>query len=113
MHEYSIVQSLIERVEREAAARGSKRVVRVHVQLGELSGVEPELLATAYETFRDRTVCADAPMILDRVAASWECRRCGHAIHGRLRCEACRGPATLVAGDEIVLQRIEMEVPDV
>ena len=113
MHEYSIVQSLIERVEREAAARGAKRVVRLHVLLGELSGVEPELLATAYETFRDRTVCAGAPMVLDRIAATWECRRCGQRIHGRLRCEVCHGPATLVAGDEIVLQRIEMEVPDV
>lgn len=113
MHEYSIVQSLIERVEREAAARGAKRVVRLHVQLGELSGVEPDLLATAYETFRDRTICAGAPMVLDRVAATWECRKCGLAVHGRLRCEACHGPATLVRGDEIVLQRIEMEVPDV
>jgi hydrogenase nickel incorporation protein HypA/HybF len=113
LHEYSIVQALIERVEQEAVARGAKRVVRLWVRLGELSGVEPQLLATAYDTFRERTICEGAPMELDRVPASWECRRCACPVRGALRCGQCNGPAALVAGDEIVLSRIEMEVPDV
>jgi len=112
MHEYSIVSALIDRVEKEATARGAKRVVCLHVQLGELSGVEPDLLATAYETFRQRTICDGAPMEVDRVAAAWACRRCGQPTEA-LRCTSCDTPATLVAGDEIVLSRIEMEVPDV
>ena len=113
MHEYSIVQALLERVEQEAAARGARRVVRLWVRLGELSGVEPELLATAYETFRERTLCESAPMELDRVAAAWACRRCARPLAGARRCPECDAPAALVAGDEIVLSRIEMEVPDV
>lgn len=113
MHEYSIVQALIERVEQEAAARGANRVVRLWVRLGELSGVEPKLLATAYDTFRERTICEGAPMELDRVSASWGCRRCERPVIGSLRCERCSAPAALVTGDEIVLSRIEMEVPDV
>jgi hydrogenase nickel incorporation protein HypA/HybF len=113
VHEYSIVQALIERVEQEVAARGAKRVVRLWVRLGELSGVEPELLATAYETFRERTICEGAPMELDRVAAAWVCRRCDRPLRGALRCEPCGAPAVLVCGDEILLSRIEMEVPDV
>ena len=113
MHEYSIVQALIERVEQEAVARGASRVVRLWVRLGELSGVEPGLLATAYETFRERTICEGAPMELDRVAAAWACRRCDRPTAGALCCERCSAPAALVAGDEIFLSRIEMEVPDV
>ena len=113
MHEYSIVQALIERVEQEAAARGAKRVVRVHVRLGELSGVEAELFATAYDTFRERTICEGAPMELDRVPAAWACRRCGCVLRGALRCAACDAPGALVAGDEILLSRIELEVDDV
>jgi hydrogenase nickel incorporation protein HypA/HybF len=113
VHEYSIVQALIERVEQEAVARGAKRIVRVWVRLGELSGVEPELLATAYETFRERTICEGAPMEIDHVAASWACRRCGGRVIDTLRCELCNAPMALVAGDEILLSRIEMEVPDV
>lgn len=113
MHEYSIVQALIERVEHEAAARGATRVVRLWVRLGELSGVEPGLLATAYDTFRERTICEGAPMELDRVSAAWACRRCEYPVVGSLRCDRCDAPAKLVAGDEILLKRIEMEVPDV
>ena len=113
MHEYSIVQALLDRVEQEAAARGGRRIVRLWVRLGELSGVEPHLLAIAYDTFRERTICEGAPMELDRVPASWACSRCARPVSGALRCAQCNAPATLVTGDEIVLSRIEMEVPDV
>lgn len=113
MHEYSIVSALIERVEQEAVARGAKRVVRVYVRLGELAGVEADLLATAYDTFRERTIREGAPMELDLVPAAWACRRCGCAVSGALRCAKCDAPAALVAGDEILLSRIELEVSDV
>jgi hydrogenase nickel incorporation protein HypA/HybF len=112
MHEYSIVQALVERIEAEAAARGAIAVDRVFVRIGELSGVEVELLRTAYDTFRERTICDRAPLEIDRVRAEWCCSRCGTEIpRGRpLTCGACGGSARLRQGDEILLDRIEMEV---
>jgi hydrogenase nickel incorporation protein HypA/HybF len=113
MHEYSIVQALLERVEGEARARGATAVHRLSIRVGELSGVEPELLATAYRTFRDRTICQAADLDLEIVAAQWACPACGRAI-GRgalLSCPTCAVPARLAQGDEIMLDRIEMEVP--
>ena len=62
MHEYSIVQALIERVDAEARARRATAVHRLSMRIGELSGVEVELLTTAYETFRERTICAGAEL---------------------------------------------------
>jgi hydrogenase nickel incorporation protein HypA/HybF len=115
MHEYSIVEALIDRVRAESEAHGGSHVVRLWVRIGEMSGVDPGLLATAYETFRERSVCADAALEIRRVPARWSCPRCasdvppGHA----LRCTSCSTPARLSEGDEIVLDRIEMEVPDV
>jgi hydrogenase nickel incorporation protein HypA/HybF len=47
MHEYSIVGSLMQRVEAEARQRGATSVGRIRIALGELSGVDPELLASA------------------------------------------------------------------
>lgn len=115
VHEYSIVEALIDRVRLESQGRGGGRVVRIWVRIGELSGVDPDLLATAYETFRERSVCADAPLQIRRVPAHWSCTRCGGEIAagGVLRCRTCSAPARLSEGDEIVLDRIEMEVPDV
>jgi len=111
MHEYSIIQSLVESV---AAAVGNREaaVHRVDVAIGELAGVDCGLLATAFEVFRDGTICEHAALTIDRIPARWECPRCGGevACGGFLRCTLCDAPARLAAGDEIVLQRIELEV---
>ncbi|MBL0212343.1 MAG: hydrogenase maturation nickel metallochaperone HypA [Myxococcales bacterium] len=115
MHEYSIVSSLVERVQREADAHPGAIVRRLHVRIGELAGVEIELLRTAFETFRAHTVCEGAELAIAAVPASWRCPRCDRAIPvGEiLRCATCHRPARLAAGDDIILERIEMEVPDV
>ena len=80
--------------------------------LGELSGVDPDLLATAYEVFRERSLCERAEMEIRTVPALWACSACGLPIApGQvLRCPVCQSPARLASGDEIVLEQIEMEV---
>ncbi len=115
MHEYSIVRALVKRVEEEARARGAAAVGRVSVRIGELSGVEVELLQTAYLTCRERTLCERAPLDVQVVPAEWICRSCRSTIApgAALRCGACGGAAELRAGDEILLERIVMEVDDV
>ncbi|HXW08272.1 MAG TPA: hydrogenase maturation nickel metallochaperone HypA [Vicinamibacterales bacterium] len=112
MHEYSIVQALFEQIEHQAAIHQARSVERVVVRIGELSGVEAALLQTAYLTFRERTICARAPLEIAAVAARWVCRNCGATLpRGRvLRCESCGGAGRLAQGDEILLERIEMEV---
>ncbi len=84
MHEYSIVAALVDRVGDVVAQHPGAIVRRVHVQIGEYAGVECTLLATAYETFREQTVCERAELAIETIA-----------------------------GDELTLARVEMEVPDV
>ncbi len=114
MHEYSLVQNLVSSVEREASARGAIAVHRLSVRVGELSGVDPELFRTAYETFREGTICARAPLDLRTIAATWSCPRCARPIArgGILRCADCGEPARLDdGGDALTLDGIELEVP--
>jgi hydrogenase nickel incorporation protein HypA/HybF len=114
MHEYSLVQALVTRVEQEARKRGALRIHRLSVKVGELAGVDPELFRTAYETFRAGTLCADVPLDLRQVPASWACPRCKTPIaRGEiLRCATCDSPAQLDEGsDALTLDGIEMEVP--
>ena len=82
MHEYSIVQALYDKVAAQAAERRATRVHEVRVRIGDLSGVDVGLLDTAWRTFRVNTICDAAPM---------EVRR--------------------VPGDDLILERIVMEVP--
>jgi len=114
VHEYSLVEALVRRVEAEARKRRAVAVHKLSVRVGELSGVDPELFATAYETFRAGTVCEKAPLAVSRVAATWSCPACGKAIAkgAVLRCAACGEPARLDdGGDALMLDGIEMEVP--
>jgi hydrogenase nickel incorporation protein HypA/HybF len=114
MHEYSLVQSLVERVAEEARRRQAIAVHGVSVRVGELSGVDPELFRTAYETFREGTICAGAPLALRLHAASWSCPRCRRPIaRGEiLRCPDCAEPARLDdGGDALTLDAIDLEVP--
>ncbi len=114
MHEYSLVEALISRVEAEARRRGALKVHGLSVRLGELAGVDPGLFQTAYDTFRAGTVCAEVPLTLRQVPASWSCPACHAAIpRGEiLRCAPCGEPARLDdGGDALTLDGIDLEVP--
>ena len=82
MHEYSIVQAMFDQIERIASSHGAHAVRRIRVTIGEYAGVEPALFQSAYEVFRVGTPCADAVLLIDRVPA----------------------------GDELILEQVELEV---
>ncbi len=112
MHEYSLVTALVESVEREARTRGASAVVAVRVALGRQAGVDADLLRTAFELRRAGTLCARAGLELRHVDCTWECRACGTPVAAEraLCCPSCGAPARMVTGDEIVLERLELEV---
>ncbi len=93
------------------SSRPSRR--RLWLRIGELSGVEVDLLRTAYEMCRERTICDGAPLEVRQEPARWTCPQCAVEIPrgARLECPACGQAARLASGDEIMLDRIEMEVP--
>ena len=114
MHEYSLVQDLFDQVSAQAAARGATAVRTVTVGVGELAGVDPELFATAFKTFREASPHPEAELSIHRVEARWECSGCAAPFQrgAVLRCSACGAPARLAAGEELTLERIELEVPE-
>jgi hydrogenase nickel incorporation protein HypA/HybF len=115
MHEYSIVQALIERIDDLARTHRATAVSRVRVKVGRLAGVDPALLRTAYDVYRVRTICDGAPLDIAEIEPVWLCAA-GHgpiAAGGRLSCASCGGPARMAAGDEIILDGLDLEVGDV
>jgi hydrogenase nickel incorporation protein HypA/HybF len=112
MHEYTIVQALFEQVEKAARGYAEPRVTEVRVRIGELAGVETALLRKAYDTFREGTLCGGAALVIEPAAARWECPYCSSDLTRRpfLSCDRCNRPGKLVDGDQILLERVEMEV---
>jgi hydrogenase nickel incorporation protein HypA/HybF len=114
VHEYSLVEALVRRVEEEARRRRATRVHSLRVSLGELAGVDPGLLRTAYETFRAGTLCEEAALELVTFPAAWSCPSCGRdlARGAVLTCAACGVPARLSErSDALLLDSIDLEVP--
>jgi hydrogenase nickel incorporation protein HypA/HybF len=114
MHEYSLALALIDRANREARIHGAVTVSRVVVRVGPLAGVERELLETAFGLVRVGTLCGSAELTVTGEDVVWRCDVCGQVLApgGTLACPACGLPARLAGGDALVLERIEMEVPD-
>ena len=112
MHEYSLVRAMADRVEQEARARSAIAISRVAVRIGAMSGVEPELFASAFTLCREG-ILAGAELEIRRSEAAWGCPACAAPIRAGavLRCPACGTSAKLLSGDEIILEQIEMEVP--
>ena len=111
MHEYSLVEAMLARVEAAAEAHGASTVHRIRMRIGELSGVETALFGYAFEMARRGTKSATAELEVIPVKARWSCPRCQQPIElgSPLLCAGCEVPARLLEGDEILLEQIEMD----
>lgn len=111
MHELAVCQALLTEVERAARAAGAVAVRRVVVRVGPLSGVEPALLARAFEVARAGGIAEAAGLDIEAAPVRVRCHDCDteHEVPpNRLLCGACGSWRTeLRAGDELVLRRLE------
>jgi len=113
MHEYSIVQALLEQCESHAKANNSTKITKVVTKIGKLSGVEPHLLQTAFETFKVKTVCDGAEFVMHLQDLKLHCNACQkeseqHEV--RYQCIHCQSTdVSVVDGEDMYLMTLEME----
>jgi hydrogenase nickel incorporation protein HypA/HybF len=113
MHELSVCMSLLEQVQAIAAERGASRVTQIELKVGPLSGVESELLRNAWPMASAGTIAMDAEFVIEESDITVHCDACGvdtAAKANRLVCRDCGDfRTTVVSGDEMILQRVELE----
>jgi len=113
MHEYSIVQALLEQCEAHAKENDATKVVKVVTKIGKLSGVEPHLLETAFETFKEKTVCDGAEFVMNLQDLKLHCNACGQESEQsevRYQCLHCESTdVSVIDGEEMYLMSLEME----
>ncbi|MHC4427214.1 MAG: hydrogenase maturation nickel metallochaperone HypA/HybF [Planctomycetota bacterium] len=117
MHELSVATELYRscRVEVDArclGATGRLRSVTVHV--GELSGVEPELLGFAWEAVTVEGPDQGAKLEIEWCTTRQTCDGCGRIADRQpgtwLRlCPACSQPLRLEGGDELDIREITFD----
>ncbi len=116
MHELSVVQALLREIDAIAIANDAAAVRRVTVQIGPLCGVDPALLASAFEAARGLGLTAGTELVFESLAVKVRCRECGEdstVTPNRLLCGSCGGyRTTLLTGDELLLRRVELTSHD-
>jgi len=112
MHEYSIVQSLLEQCEQNAKANNATKVKKVVVKIGMMSGVEPDLLETAFETFKDGTMCEDCEYIQNIQKVKIKCLDCDTVSEletHEYNCPKCNSvELDVIDGEDMFLMQLEL-----
>jgi hydrogenase nickel incorporation protein HypA/HybF len=114
MHELSVCLALMGQVDRIANEHRAKRVEKIVLQIGPLSGVEPALLKNAFPLAATGTVAEGTELVIEQSSIRVTCSQCGaesDALPNRLLCAACGDFRTrLVSGDEMTLVSLELDL---
>lgn len=113
MHEYSIVQALLEQCEEHAKKNNATSVSKVVVKIGIMSGVEPHLLDTAFNTFKEKTVCDSAEFIMNIQPLLIECQSCNTTTqldNPHYACPHCQSlDISVIDGEDMFLMQLELQ----
>ena len=111
MHELAIAQAAIDLA--EEAARG-RRVRRVTLEVGELSGVLPEALSFCFDIAAQGTLLDGAELDLRRISGVALCESCGAEFGVSCEPAMCACGATsliYLCGRELNVKSIELVEP--
>ena len=113
MHEYSIVQSLVESCEEHANSNNAKKVTKVVVKIGVMSGVEPHLLKEAFEVFKEGSICDGCEFVMNIQKVKVECLACGKTNElekNEYLCPECKSiDIKIIDGEDMFLMQLELE----
>ena len=109
MHELSLVQGVVDICEQHADGR---RVLAVTLEIGALSGVVPEALEFCFDAATRGSLLEGAHLVIERVAATGLCSRCGHVSPMETYFDPCPNCGAIVlelrSGDEMRVKDLEV-----
>lgn len=113
MHELSLIASVFDVLEEKAKEHGAVRVTGVVLKVGVMAGAVPDLLESAFKTYRKGTLAEGARLEIIIVPIRLHCPDCGgEAVREDtdFSCAACGSRRVeIIEGRELVVERIEME----
>lgn len=113
MHELSIVQNLVTLCEKNAAKQNAKEILRLEIKVGRLSGIEPHYLQSAFEVYKNGTICQNSELVINLQAVVVKCKECG--FKGELEqndftCPSCNSQELeVIDGEDMYLMKLEMK----
>lgn len=119
MHELGIMTGVLDAVEASAKEAEANRVLVVRLSVGEMTEAIEDALRFAFEALSEQqeyALCAGAELDITMVRPKSRCLECGAEYeHDRFHmlCPECGSFATeLIAGRELQIDNIEVDIPD-
>ena len=116
MHELSLIAAMFETLEAEIKKYGPVKVTSVTLKVGVISGAVPDLLESAFESYKKGTFAEDASLTITVTQPRFRCRACGSETFREdldFSCAACGSrDIELISGDELIVEKIELETED-
>lgn len=92
MHEMSIVLSFVKMAEDFAVKNNAAKVLKVVLQVGELSGIVPQYLEEFYPVVVEGTMLEGSDLVIETIEASVFCTDCAttyNPVKTDLKCPNC------------------------
>lgn len=113
MHEFSLVNAIIETLEGEAEANGWGRICSVTLNVGAMRQVVPEIMRFAFKVASEGTSLDGADLEIVEIPIEVHCPACGKSWgeeHVGLKCPFCGSEdADMLHGMELDIDSVEVE----
>lgn len=133
MHEWSLAEAILKTSIEEAEKRNLEKLIEVKIVLGELQGIEEEIVKFGLDNLKGGTIAEEAVFVFLKEEATFKCRNCQNiwmlkevnlndhstkecihfvpeVVHSFLRCSNCGSPDfEVVNGRGIYIKEITGE----
>lgn len=111
MHELGVALAIRSAAMAELEKHAPARLREVRVRVGELAGVEPQLLALAWDSLVSEGPHAGCTLVVERELARQSCPTCGEVVELQVGswlrlCPNCDLPLRIEGGDALDLIQI-------
>jgi hydrogenase nickel incorporation protein HypA/HybF len=112
MHEMALSESVLERIEANARSDGFTRVVAVHLEIGDLAGVDADAMRFSFDAVTRGTLAEDARLEISSLPGEAWCLPCGHRIEIARRFDPCPDCGShqlqVTGGTDLLLKSLEV-----
>jgi hydrogenase nickel incorporation protein HypA/HybF len=112
MHEMALSESVLQRIEANALSDGFTRVVAVHLEIGELAGVDSEAMRFSFDAVTRGTLAEAARLEITSLPGEAWCMPCGHGVEIARRLDPCPDCGShqlqVTGGTDLLLKSLEV-----
>ena len=113
MHEMSLASSLVEQLEQVAKRENAKKIVRIDLELGTMSGVEREPFEFAFPIVSKGTAAQGAILNFHEIQLRVKCKNCGAVTmpeYQMILCDECQSTnIRVIEGRDFKVKSMEVE----